>query len=435
MRGGTIAGVETDVAVDGETIAAVGPGLDGGRVELDATGLLVLPGVVDAHVHLNDPGRAEWEGIATGTEALAAGGSTTAVDMPLNASPPTLDATSFAAKQAAIEGVSHVDLALWGGLVPGPLDRLDELAACGVVGFKAFMCASGIADFPRVDDETLGEGMRRAEALGLPVAVHAEDDELTTALTAAARARRGVTVADWLGTRPVAAETAAIARAIALAEETACALHVVHVSTAAGVALVADARARGVVVTCETCPHYLLLTTEDLDRLGAVAKCAPPLRPERERRALVDAVREGLVDTLGSDHSPAPWSSKDTPDFFDVWGGISGCQTLLRAVLELELPPGDVARLTAGRPAALLGLDRKGAIEPEADADLVLVASRPVELRADDLRYRHRHSPFVGRTFRHRVERTILRGRTIWDGEAIATPPAGQILRRGAGQR
>ena len=205
--------------------------------------------------------------------------------MPLNASPPTLDAASFEAKRAAIDGRAHVDIALWGGLVPGPLDRLDELAGCGVVGFKAFMCASGIDDFPRVDDDQLGEGMRRARALCLPVAVHAEDDALTARLTMEARSRGETTAAEWLATRPIEAELGAIGRAIALAEETGCALHVVHVSCGRGVALVAEARARGVDVTCETCPHYLLCDVTDLERVGALLKCAPPLRAAERARS------------------------------------------------------------------------------------------------------------------------------------------------------
>ena len=428
VRGGTVDGAAADVAIDGETIAEVGAELPGGRVEIDAAGLLVLPGVVDAHVHLNDPGRAEWEGFPTGTLALAAGGATTAVDMPLNASPPTLDAASFAAKREAARGRIHVDVALWGGLVPGPLDRLDELAACGVVGFKAFMCASGIEDFPRVDEDTLGAGMRRAAALGLPVAVHAEDEELTASLTSAARAGGHTGVSDWLATRPIEAETRAIACAVALAEETGCALHVVHVSSAAGVAVVAGARARGVDVTCETCPHYLLLAEEDVIRLGAVAKCAPPLRSDTERRALLAAVRAGDVDTIGSDHSPAPFTLKQSPDFFAVWGGIAGCQSLLQVVLELS--PATVVALTAVGPAARLGLRRKGLLAPGADADLVLVAADGTTLTADCLQYRHPHSPYVGRAFRYRVARTLLRGSTSWDGSA-ARDPRGRVICRG----
>lgn len=432
VRGGTIDGVVADVAIEDGVIAAVGPGLQGGREELDASGHLVLPGVVDAHVHLDDPGRADWEGFATGTRALAAGGATTCVDMPLNASPPTLDASSFEAKVAAAEGRIHVDVALWGGLVPGPLDRLDELASCGVVGFKAFMSDSGIDDFPRVDDDALGEGMRRAAALGLPVAVHAEDEAITRALTATAR-HAGLTGSrDWLGTRPVTAEIDAIRRAVALAAETGCALHVVHVSCAGGVRVIAEARARGVDVTCETCPHYLVFAEDDLEAIGALLKCAPPLRTTEERDALRRVVAQGLVDTIGSDHSPAPAELKRAPDFFDVWGGISGCQTLLVATLDLGLDPALAARLTATAPAARLELPGKGALGPGADADIVLVdPMSPTVLVATDLQYRHRHSPYVGRAFTHRVVRTILRGRTVWDGEALAEP-TGRIVRRSA---
>jgi allantoinase len=430
VRGGMVDGVLADIAIDGGTIQALGPELPGGREEIDARGLIVLPGVVDAHVHLNDPGRSEWEGFESGTRALAAGGATTCADMPLNASPPTLDAASFEAKRAAAEGTIHVDVALWGGLVPGPLDRLDELAACGVVGFKAFMSSSGIDDFERVDDDALGEGMRRAAALGLPVAVHAEDEALTATLTTRARAAGQTSVREWLAARPVVAELDAIARALSLAAETGCALHVVHVSCGSGVALIAGARARGVDVTCETCPHYLVFTAADVEEMGALLKCAPPLRDDAERASLLAAVRDGLVDTIGSDHSPAPATMKESPDFFSIWGGISGCQSLLATLLDFDLDPTNVERLTATSPAARLGLAGKGALVPGADADLVLVdASRKVKLEAADLHYRHRQSPYVGRTFRHRVVNTILRGITVWDGTTHA-PPAGRIVRR-----
>lgn len=425
VRGATHGGETLDIAIADGLVTAIGPELPGGADEIDARGLVVLPGSVDAHVHLNDPGRADWEGIPTGTSALAAGGTTTAADMPLNASPPTLDAASFEAKREAIEGRAHVDLALWGGLVPGPLDRLDELAACGVVGFKAFMCASGIDDFASVDDDQLGEGMRRAHTLDLPVAVHAEDDELTAHLTAEARARGATTAREWLATRPVEAELDAIARAVALAEEIGCRLHVVHVSTAAGVSLVAEARSCGVRVTCETCPHYLLFDENDLDRLGALVKCAPPLRGPATRDRLAAALDD--VDTIGSDHSPAPAAMKEGDDFFAIWGGISGAQSLLAAVLEVA--PQDAPRLVAASPAGLLGLPQKGRIAPGADADLVLVAREPTVLSHDDLHDRHRHNPFVGRTFGNRIATTILRGQVIWDGERLG-PPTGRLIRR-----
>ena len=217
--------------------------------------------------------------------------------MPLNAHPPTVTAAAFDAKRRCLERGALVDIALWGGLVPGDVEAMDELAARGVVGFKAFMCSSGIDDFPAVDDLTLYEGMCRAASLGLPVAVHAESEAITAGLAQRARAEGRTAMRDFLASRPAVAELEAIARAIALAQESGCSLHVVHVSTGRGVALVAEARARGVDVTCETCPHYLVLTEEDAEALGNVAKCAPPLRPrQRERGAVARARRRHAAD-------------------------------------------------------------------------------------------------------------------------------------------
>ena len=395
-----IRGREKDVAIDDGKILAVGPELDARAAEvIDARELLVLPGAVDAHVHFNDPGRADWEGWATGTGAAAAGGTTTVIDMPLNAHPPTLDAASFRDKLEAAEAAAVTDFALWGGLVPGNVPRLAELAELGVVGFKAFMSPSGIEDFEAVDDLTLYDGMAEAARLGLPVAVHAENAQLVS------RPPAGRTWRDWVESRPAVAELEAISRAILFAGETGCSLHVVHVSTAGGVRLVAEARARGVDVTCETCPHYLLFAEEDLERLGAVGKCAPPLRPRTE----VDALRAEVasLDLLASDHSPSPASMKEGDDFFAIWGGISGCQSLLPVVLTEGLP----LELVTSRPAERFRLPGKGRLEPGYDADLVLVEPEAQwELNADELRYRHRHSPYVGRRFRGRVVRTLLRG-------------------------
>ena len=420
-----------DIAIEDGLIAAIGHELPGGAVEIDAHGLHVFPGVIDAHVHFNEPGRTGWEGIATGTRALAAGGSTCAFDMPLNSSPPVLDAASFDRKAEAIPGVAHVDLALWGGLVPGPLDRLDELADRGAIGLKAFMSASGIDEFPRADDDTLHAGMTRAAHLGLVVAVHAESDELTARLAAAAVAAGRVTMRDFLDSRPVEAELMAIGRAIEIAADTGCRLHVVHVSTGRGVALVAEARARGVDVTCETCPHYLLLTDEDAERLGAIAKCAPPLRSADDRAALWDRLRAGDVDTVGSDHSPCAPELKDA-DAFAAWGGISGCQTTLAALLSErpELRATHVARLTAGAVAGRFGPETKGRIELGLDADLALVSlDTEWTLEADALEYRHRVSPFAGRRFRGRAVRTLLRGVTVAVDGAPTGPPTGRLVR------
>lgn len=418
---------DVHVGVVAGSIAAVAPELGPGREEIDARGLLVLPGMVDAHVHLNDPGRAHWEGFATGTAALAAGGVTCAFDMPLNASPPTVDAASFHAKVAAARGRARVDFALWGGIVPGDVGRLDQLAECGVVGFKAFMCPTGIDDFAMADPDTLGRGMERAAALGLPVSVHAEDSAVTELLTARARAEGRTGMRDYLASRPVEAEVNAIGTALELASQTGCSLHVVHVSSGAGVREVVEARARGVDVTCETCPHYLVLSDDDAVSLGAVAKCGPPLRPAAERDVLWRLLASGDIDLVASDHSPCPPEMKQHDDIFAVWGGIAGAQTTL-PLLHTHGPDHGLSRpalngLLSANPASRFGLAGKGVLAPGYDADIVLVdAARPWTLTEEDLVSRHSMSPFVAQTLRARVVRAIVRGRTVWmNGAPVGT--------------
>jgi allantoinase len=440
LRGGTLITAdgpqEADLAVEDGRIAAIGPDLEGGaREEVDASGLHVFPGAIDAHAHFNEPGRTHWEGFATGSRSLAAGGVTTYVEMPLNAHPPTLDAESFDLKFAAAEASSLVDFGLWGGLVPGNVGRLDELAERGVVGFKAFMSNSGIEDFEAADDLTLFEGMQRATELGLPVLVHAENDQITSRLARRAVAEGRTTMRDYLDSRPVAAELEAIGRAILFAEETGCSLHVVHVSTGRGIALVVAARARGVAVTCETCAHYLVLTEEDAKELGAVAKCAPPLRVRQHLEALWEQIFEGNIQFVTSDHSPAPPEMKVGDDFFKIWGGIMGCQSLLNVMLdeghhERGLPLERVGALLSGNVAERFGFPQKGHLEVGSDADFALVdLNSSLILRAEDLFYRHKMSPYAGRTFRGSVVRTIVRGTTVFrDGEVISEP-VGRFLK------
>src|SRR6266550_6266653 len=292
---------DKDIGIADGKFGAIGESLRGSaRQEIDATALSIFPGVIDAHVHFNEPGRTDWEGFDTGSRAAAAGGSTTVFDMPLNAHPPTNDGPSFEAKKAAAESKSFVDFSLWGGLVPANLNQLKTLRDRGAVGLKAFMCNSGIEDFPHVTMSILREGMRIAADLDLIVALHAESEEMTQQSTKEKLAAGKATVIDFLESRPIEAELDAISRAVDLSHETRCRLHIVHVSCGAGVQLIAEARANGVDVTCETCPHYLVLADKDMKRLGSVAKCAPPLRSEKDRQSL----REKLTDvtTIGSDH-------------------------------------------------------------------------------------------------------------------------------------
>ena len=420
-----------DLAVaDGVIAAREEPGVlgDDAHEVIDARGLDILPGLIDAHVHFNDPGRAAWEGWGSGTRALAAGGFTCGVDMPLNSDPPTIDARAFEAKLAAARGSAHVDFAFWGGLVPGSIEHMDELAACGVVGFKAFMADSGIDDFPACDDLTLYEGMCRAAVLGLPVAVHAESAVIVRELGLRALAAGRTGMADFAASRPVAAEVAAVANALAIAGEARCALHIVHVSSGRAAVLVAEARAAGADVTCETCPHYLALTAEDAERIGVLAKCAPPLRNAQERHGLRRAVRDGTIDYIASDHSPSPPRMKEG-HAFSAWGGVSGCQTTARVLLAEGLTSKDLAFLCAVGPALRLGLPG-GRIEPGASADLLLLDPAPTAvLTAGELEYRHPHSPFVGRPLRGRIARTLLRGRTVALDGASVGEPLGRFVR------
>jgi allantoinase len=417
-----------DIGVHEGKIVALSPNLSGSaNIEVDARDLTIFPGVIDAHVHFNEPGRTDWEGFETGSRAAAAGGTTTVFEMPLNAHPPTTNRENFELKLAAAKATSVVDFGLWGGLVPGNLDDLEALRDCGVVGLKAFMCNSGIGDFPHVDEKTLRAGMRRAAELDLLVAVHAESEEMTSALTGAARAAGKKGVRDYLDSRPIAAELQAIRSAIDLAVETGCRLHIVHVSCALGIAFVAEARANGIDVTCETCPHYLVLTEQDMEQLGAVAKCSPPLRSRGEQRDLRGWLSD--VTTVGSDHSPSPPEMKQRDNFFDVWGGISGCQHLLPLLIDAGMSPAEICRLTSADVAARFRIWGKGALAIGNDADFSLVDLNATEtVTAESLHYRHKQSPYVGRTLRARVRRTFLRGQTIYDDGKFAPRPFGRLL-------
>jgi allantoinase len=443
IRGGMVVGAGTvspaDVRIADGRIEAVGPGLRGAEVEIDARGLLVFPGVIDAHLHFNEPGRTEWEGAATGSRALAAGGGTLFFDMPLNSAPCTVDAAAFALKRAALEAASIADFALWGGLVPGGIGEMAELAECGVVGFKAFLCDSGLPEFPRADDLTLYEGLCEAARLNLPVAVHAESQEITGGLARRYLARQykdaGSTgVREFLASRPVIAEMEAIRRATLLAAEAGARLHIVHISSGRGVAMAAEAKARGADVSIETCPHYLFFTEEDIERLGALAKCAPPLRAREEQSALWERVLDGTVEIVASDHSPAPPEMK-AGGFWSAWGGIAGVQSTLAVLLEgghhrRGLPLERIASLTAGQPALRFGIRERGSIAAGNHADLAIVdPGETWTLDAAGLFQRHPISPYVGCTFRGKVRRTIRRGETIFADGLVAAQSRGQLVR------
>ena len=444
VRGGSVVtpdGIErVDLGVSAGRIARIAPEIsEAAFATLDATDRYVFPGIIDAHVHFNEPGRTEWEGIATGSAALAAGGGTAFFDMPLNSEPPALDAANLRVKRALAEEKSCVDFALWGGLTPLNLDKLASLRDAGAIGLKAFMSTSGIESFPRVSTSILREGMKRAAKLGLLVAVHAEDESLAAKFTAQQKSLGKMDARAWLNSRPVEVELEAIRTAIELAGETGCALHVVHVSSPEGVGLIDDARAQRVDVTAETCPHYLLLNDKDVARIGAAAKCAPPIRDEKRRKALWTEVRAGRIHTIGSDHSPAPAELKNSADFFSSWGGIAGVQHGFQLLfsecadtVDRDLP--QLAALLARNVARRFRIDgHKGLLAEGRDADFCVIEFGKVPaIEADELWTRHRISPYVGQKRQARVTDTYVRGTAVFaNGRLTNLPQPGKFLRPG----
>ncbi len=343
------------------------------RDEINFGDALILPGWIDAHVHFNEPGRADWEGFATGSRALAAGGGTTFFDMPLNSSPPVITRAAFEEKRRIGENLSCLDFALWGGLTPDSLDHMEAMADAGAIGFKAFMCPSGIDEFQSANPSTLRQGMEIAARLGLPVAVHAEDPEVIR-LHQLAHPATTTDMRAWLDSRPIEAELSAIRIALDLAGETGCQLHIVHVTCPEGIELVTAAKQQGVRVTVETCPHYLLLDDTAAIAIGPAAKCAPPLRTAATVAALWQQILEGNIDTIGSDHSPSPPDLKQGNDIFAMWGGIAGIQHALPLLLSHTI---DILPQLTSNIAATFRLPEKGSLTPGHHADFIVLTENP----------------------------------------------------------
>jgi allantoinase len=425
------------VVRSGRILEVVDPGEAPAGPTRDVGELAVLPGFVDAHVHVNEPGRTHWEGYATATQAAACAGITTLVDMPLNSLPPTTTLAAFDEKRAAAEGQLHVDVALWGGVVPGSEAHLPELHEAGVLGFKAFTCDSGVPEYGSFAPDRLAELATRVAALDATLLVHAEDpaavDEATAAVLAAGTDPRAY--ATWLDGRPPVAEERAIAASIEAARGAGARVHVLHLSAAAGADQVAVARADGVAATVETCPHYLTLAAEEIPDGATATKCAPPIRDAANREALWAALGDGRIDAIVSDHSPAPPELKhlDDGDFVAAWGGIASLQLGPSLVwTEARRRGHDLADLSgwmAAGPARVAGMTRKGSLTPGAHADLV-VFDPEVTWTVDVAALRHRHpvSPYHGRELTGRAVTTYLRGEVV-DPSGV---PSGRILRRGA---
>lgn len=410
-----------EVSID-QTIDAAGAN------EINAEGLHVFPGLIDSHVHFNEPGRTEWEGVETGSKSLAAGGVTTYCDMPLNSTPPTINKENLELKRTLSEEKSVVNPSYWGGLVPENIENLQELHDNGVIGFKAFMSPSGIDDFNRADDETLFKGMKEIASIGSLLAVHAESTVITEQLAAKKLSEGKTSARDFVDSRPIISEIEAVRRIISYAEATGCKLHIVHASSRKVVQEVEEAKRRGIDVTVETCGHYLSLTVKDLEEKGGLAKCAPPLRDEDEVEDLWLAVKNGEIDVISSDHSPAPASMKTiTDNFFEGWGGISGAQSTFNILLtegyaKRQLPLGKIVELMATNPAKLFGFTTKGTIAAGYDADFAIVnLNESFTLENEDLFYRHQHSPYVGMTFKGKVNTTIVNGKIIYENGHFPT--------------
>lgn len=393
---------------------------------------VLLPGLVDTHVHVNEPGRTHWEGFATATRAAAAGGVTTIVDMPLNSLPPTIDVGSLELKRAAAEGQCRVDVAFWGGVVPGNEPLRAGLLRAGVRGFKCFLADSGVPEFPPLDRAGLHRAAAQLADLGSLLLVHAEDPGYLAEASGPGHAD----YAAFLRSRPPRAETSAIDAVIEVARDTGVRAHILHVSSADALELLAAARAEGLPVTAETCPHYLGLAAEDVPAGATEFKCCPPIRERANADQLWAGLLAGAIDCIVSDHSPCPPELKlrDTGDFAKAWGGIASLQLSLSVVWshgrERGFQLADLVRSMAASPAELAGLVGKGRIAVGCDADLVAFApNASFVVEPGMLAHRHKLTPYAGRRLTGVVRRTWLRGRQIFGSGLLAgAGPVGQLL-------
>jgi allantoinase len=428
--------------IEQEVIAEVRPwsAVPAGVPLRDYGGRVLLPGLVDSHVHINEPGRTEWEGFATATRAAASGGVTTLVDMPLNSVPETTSVQALTAKRIAACGKAWVDWAAWGGAVRGNSRALSSLAEAGVAGFKCFMIHSGIDGFALVDESELRLALAELAGTGLPLLVHAEISGPVDAATNRLRE----SAADWrsystyLASRPTAAEVEAIALLIRLAAEFHTPIHVVHLSAAEALPILAEARGRGVPISVETCAHYLWFAAEDIPDGATEFKCAPPIREQTNRELLWGALESGLIDSIVTDHSPCPPAMKrqDVGQWDLAWGGIAGLGLALpvvwTAMRRRGLTIDRVGKWMAAGPAQLAGLaGRKGALKQGADADLVVFDPEAAWIVAPEhLHFRHKLSPYLGAQLCGQVEETWLRGAQVYASGALVGSPSGKEMTR-----
>ncbi len=445
-----------------ERVAEYGADDPTGSVVLNVPDLIVSPGIVDTHVHVNEPGRTEWEGFDTATRAAAAGGVTTIVDMPLNSIPATTTVAALRAKRESARAQCHVDVGFWGGVVPGNDAELDGLVDAGVRGFKCFLVPSGVDEFPPVDEADLRRALPILARRKAPLLVHAELDiadrgtgtaESGSSLNPHSALLNPQSYSSYLATRPPEMELEAIRLMVRLAGEFRVSTHIVHVSSAEGVDELARAKSAGVPITAETCPHYLSFSAEKIRDGATEFKCAPPIREAAHRAALWEGLEDGTIDMIATDHSPAPPSLKTPGNFMTAWGGIASLELSLPAVwtaararflvqssrtgeTDLEMDGvsrpriADLARWMSERPAALAGLtSTKGRIAPGLHADLV-IWDPDITSTVDPMRLKQRHklTPYAGRTLFGRVVTTFVRGERVWDKKHLVRAYGGTLV-------
>ena len=434
---------DADIAIKDGIIAAIFTASSDCDSEqtIDAAGRYILPAVVDAHVHFNDPGLPEREDMTTGSSAAAAGGVGTIIDMPLSGNPAVTSQESLELKKRAAQERAVVDYALWAGLVNDNVSQMKDLAEAGAVAFKAFSCFAG-NDFPYATPEILYKGMQEAARRNFLIGVHCEDEALTAYLEAEARGRNDFTVRAFLNAHSPLTEELATDTVLGMAKETGARVHICHATLPQVVDKVVRARREGANVTVETCPHYLIFTEEDLEVQRGFLKCTPPVRTPEALEQMWARVFDGSIDLIGSDHSPSTLSQKNpqSGNFWDAWGGVQGVQTMLPAlfsegVLKRGLPLERLMELISTHPARVFGLyPRKGIIQVGSDADLVVFnPTKQWTVTPEILYYKNKHTPYMGMNFTGCVDATLVRGRVVFkDGKVEKAKDSGKFMRRGS---
>lgn len=429
-----------DLGIKDGKIAHIAPCIDPakGQQVIDAQGCYVLPGMVDVHMHISEPGRTEWEGYSTGTQAMAAGGTTSFVEMPLNTMPATTDLASLDVKLKAAQGQCYVDYSPMGGLVPWNMADLKPLSEAGVAAYKCFVatCGSGKpGDFKNVDDYELYVGMQELAKTDDLLVIHCENASITDNLGKQAKAQGKTKVSDYVATRPVFTEVEAVRRVLLIAKETGCRVHIAHCSCPEAIEAVFEAQANGVDASFESCPHYFLLATEDLDAIGPNAKCSPPIRDRHNQARMWDLLSRGLIQMLASDHSPCTPDLKASPNAFDAWGGISGCQNSVDAMFDAAVKKRNISPVVlmnalATEPARRFRLANKGEIALGKDADIaILDPNQTYTVTKDELFYKNRFSAYEGFEIGCRITHTLVRGHLVYElGKGIVSQPMGQRM-------